>query len=124
MGRLFHKKAQTDDFISDHHRWYDKGTIKEAHTMSEILKGNKKFYIGEDESNPIAEITYKDKDANTIIADHTYVSDELRGQGIAGKLFDRLIEFAREENKKIVPLCSYVKVKMERSAEYEDLIGK
>jgi len=92
--------------------------------MSEILKGNKKFYIGEDESNPIAEITYKDKDANTIIADHTYVSDELRGQGIAGKLFDRLIEFAREENKKIVPLCSYVKVKMERSAEYEDLIGK
>lgn len=92
--------------------------------MSEILKGNNKFYIGEDENNPIAQITYKDKDANTIIADHTYVSDELRGQGIAGKLFDKLIEFAREENKKIVPLCSYVKVKMERSSEYEDLISK
>lgn len=92
--------------------------------MSEILKGNNKYYIGEDENNPIAQITYKDKDANTIIADHTYVSDELRGQGIAGKLFDKLIEFAREENKKIVPECSYVKVKMERSAEYEDLISK
>lgn len=92
--------------------------------MSEILKGNNKYYIGEDENNPIAQITYKDKDANTIIADHTYVSDELRGQGIAGQLFDKLIEFAREENKKIVPLCSYVKVKMERSSEYDDLISK
>jgi len=92
--------------------------------MSEILKGDHKFYIGEDEHDPIAEITYKDKDENTIIADHTYVSEQLRGQGIAGKLFNELITFAKEENKKIIPLCSYVKVKMEGSPEYEELIGK
>lgn len=92
--------------------------------MSEILKGDHKFYIGEDEKNPIAQITYKDKDTNTIIADHTYVSEELRGQGIAGKLFDELIAFAEEENKKIVPLCSYVKIKMERSSEYDHLISE
>lgn len=92
--------------------------------MAEILKGDHKFYIGEDESNPIAQITFKDKDADTIIADHTFVSEQLRGQGIAGKLFNELIAYAREENKKIVPLCSYVKTKMERSAEYEDLISE
>lgn len=92
--------------------------------MSEILQGNNKFYIGEDENDPIAQITYKDKDANTIIADHTYVSEQLRGQGIAGKLFNELIAFAKEENKKIVPECSYVKVKMERSSEYADLISE
>lgn len=92
--------------------------------MNEIKKGNYKFYIGEDENNPIAQITFKDKDENTIIADHTYVSEELRGQGIAGKLFNELISFAKEENKLIVPECSYVKAKMERSPELQKLISK
>lgn len=92
--------------------------------MAEILKGDHKFYIGEDEENPIAEITFKDKDEQTIIADHTFVSDQLRGQGIAGKLLNELIAFAREENKRIVPECSYVKAKMEKSSELHDLIAK
>jgi len=90
---------------------------------TEIKKGNEKFYIG-DETNPIAEITFKQRDEDTIIADHTYVSDELRGQGIAGKLLEKLINYAREENVKIVPECSYVQKKMESSKEYGDLIAE
>lgn len=96
--------------------------LKGGEGMTKILKGDHKFYIGEDENNPIAQITWKDQDEHTIIADHTYVSDELRGQGIAGKLFNKLIEFAQEENKKIIPECSYVKVKLERSTELKHLI--
>ncbi|MEI3606352.1 GNAT family N-acetyltransferase [Pseudogracilibacillus sp. SE30717A] len=92
--------------------------------MATIQKGNNKFYIGENEETPIAEITFKPKNEQTIIADHTYVSDELRGEGIAGKLLEALIDYARKENKKIVPVCSYVKQKMERTEEYHDLIAK
>lgn len=92
--------------------------------MAEILKGTNKFYIGDNEQEPLAEITFKEKDANTIIADHTYVSDTLRGQGIAGKLVEVLTSYAREENKKIEPLCSYVQSKMEKTPEYQDLIAK
>jgi len=92
--------------------------------MAEIKKGDHKFYIGEDESNPVAQITYKDKDASTIIADHTYVSEQLRGQGVAGQLFNELIAYAKEENKLIVPECSYVKAKMEKSSELQQLISK
>lgn len=90
----------------------------------EIKRGDKKYYIGEHETDPIAEITYKEKDAQTIIANRTYVSDELRGQGIAGKLFQELIQFAREEKVKIIPECSYVKAKMERTDEYDDVLYK
>lgn len=90
----------------------------------EIKKGDHKFYIGDSEEKSLAEITYKTKDENTIIAEHTYVSDELRGQGIAGKLLKVLTDYAREENLKIVPVCSYVQSKMEGSKEYEDLILK
>lgn len=92
--------------------------------MEEIVKGNGKFYIGEHENSPIAEITFKVKDAGTIIVDHTYVSDELRGQGIAGKLVDVIVSYAREENLKIVPLCPYVLVKMEKNPDYHDLIAQ
>jgi len=92
--------------------------------MANIQKGNQMFYIGENEQEAIAKITYQRKDENTIVADHTYVSDELRGQGIAGKLVEVLTDFAREENLKIVPVCSYVKAKMEKTAEYHDLIAK
>lgn len=92
--------------------------------MAEIVKGDGKFYIGNDELDPIAEITFKVKDARTIIADHTYVSDTLRGQGIAGKLFEVLMNYAREENLKVVPVCTYVLAKMEKSAVHHDLIAE
>lgn len=90
----------------------------------DIVKGTNKFYIGEDEAKPIAEITYKEKDANTIIVDHTYVSDELRGQGVAGKLVETITDFARKENVKIIPECPYVASKMEKTEEYHDLIAQ
>lgn len=92
--------------------------------MADIKRGNQKFYIGDNEEKPIAEITFKPKDDHTIIVDHTYVSEELRGQGIAGKLVKVITDFARAEGKKIVPECPYVEKKMNHNKEYHDLIAK
>lgn len=50
----------------------------------------------------------------------TVVSPELRGQGIAGKLFEAGVKYARENNYKIVPVCSYIVKKFE-SGKYDDL---
>jgi len=91
--------------------------------MDDIKEGKQKFYIGDNEQAPIAEITFKPKDASTIIVDHTYVEEELRGQGIAGKLVKVVTDYAREEGKKIIPLCPYVERKMEHTKEYRDLIA-
>lgn len=92
--------------------------------MDEIKKGDHLFFIGNDEDSAIAYVTYKDKDDSTIIVDHTFVSDELRGQGVAGKLYRTIIDFAREENKKIIPECSYIKSKMEHDKENQDLLAQ
>lgn len=89
--------------------------------MHEIKKGVNKFYIGESEETAIAKITYQDAEDNCIIADGTYVSEELRGQGIAKLLLDKLVSFARQENLKIIPVCSYVVVQFERNQEYQDV---
>lgn len=90
--------------------------------MNEIKKDKDKFYIGENSADPIAEITFIPTDDNKLIVNHTYVSDSLRGQGIAMKLVEKVIEYARVENKKIVPACSYVHKVMTNKDEYKDIL--
>lgn len=92
--------------------------------MNNIMTGTNMFYIGESEENNIARITFKYKNEQTIIIDHTFVSPELRGQSIAGKLLNKVVEKAREENLKIIPVCSYAVKKMTRNDEYEDVLAK
>ena len=88
----------------------------------EIKKGNNKFYIGETEEDMIARITWKNGGNNIIVIDHTIVDPSLRGQGVAGKLLQKVVEMAREENLKIVPVCSYAVVKLTRTDEYKDVL--
>ena len=72
-----------------------------------IKKGKNKFYIGQSESQAEAEMTFIVY-GSTYIVEHTYVSESLRGQGVAGKLLDALLEYAKNNNIKIKPVCSYV----------------
>lgn len=73
------------------------------------------FYINK-EGKQIAELDFDIKN-NILNAYHTGVRKELEGQGIAAKLFDKLVEYARENNYKIIPSCSYILVKFRRRPE-------
>lgn len=90
--------------------------------MEAIKKDNNKFYIGEDVENPLAEITFVPTGADKITIDHTYVSESLRGQKIGLQLIDKVAEYARTENKKIIALCPYAKKVMTQSEEYKDIL--
>ncbi len=90
-----------------------------------IKHGNGRFYIGESEAEATAEIIYEPVRDGVIGATRTYVSDEWRGQGVAGKLLDRLVEYARAEELRIVPQCSYVEKKFSDQPEtYKDVAAK
>ncbi len=54
----------------------------------------------------LAYVTYETKDGAYVVT-HTYVSEILRGQGIASKLMSSIYELACKNNKKIEPVCSY-----------------
>lgn len=56
-----------------------------------------------------AELTVSKVTPTLIIADHTFVPDELRGRGLAQALAGRLIADAREKGQRIVPLCPFVR---------------
>ena len=80
---------------------------------------NKGFFLFGENGNEIAKLTYK-KEGEKLFFESTVVSPELRGQGIAGKLFDEGVKYARKNGYKIVPVCSYIVKKFE-SGEYDDL---
>lgn len=79
------------------------------------------FFLLDDASERIAEITYVWSNEHTIIANHTWVDDSLRGQGVARQLVDVLVGFAREKNIKILPTCSYVEVMFRRDKSLADV---
>lgn len=70
------------------------------------------FFIIQDEEQ-LAELNFEIQN-NIINAYHTGVRKQLEGQGIAAKLFDKLVEYARAKNYKILPTCSYILAKFRR----------
>jgi predicted GNAT family acetyltransferase len=60
---------------------------------------------------------------SVIVADHTGVPSALEGRGIGLALVRRAVEDAQAEGAKIAPLCSFVRVHMQRNKEWRDLIA-
>jgi predicted GNAT family acetyltransferase len=58
-----------------------------------------------------------------IVFTHTYVPTGLRGHGVAEKLVRAGLEFAKTENRRVVPQCSYVAIFIERHKEFQPLLA-
>lgn len=92
--------------------------------MLEFKEDIKKFYLGDSSKNPKAEVTYVNHNEDAIIINHTFVSNELRGQNIGKELIKRVVDFAREENKKVIPQCSFALKEFNENKEYNDVLFK
>lgn len=83
-------------------------------------KGANQFaFINEQEGKVIAEISWV-QDGNIMKMDHTFVSDALRGQGVAKQLLDTAADYARKHNYKMEAICSYVVTAFKRDT-YNDV---
>jgi hypothetical protein len=71
---------------------------------------------------PVARVVARRSGSDKIIIDHTYVSTELRGQGIARILVMLVVEQAQKEGRSIVPLCSYAARVLNEKPELSVLI--
>jgi predicted GNAT family acetyltransferase len=55
---------------------------------------------------------------------HTYVSENMRGEGIAEQLAKTALEYARDKQWKIIATCPFVALFMKRHAkEYKSLLA-
>lgn len=68
-----------------------------------------------------AVVDYDLLDADTLDLRRTFVSEELRGEGLASQVVQYALDWARHHDKKIVATCSYVAHFLERNPEYAAL---
>ena len=80
------------------------------------LKDNRGSFFIEKDGRQVAELDFKIED-NILDAYHTGVRPELEGQGIASRLFDEMVNFARENGYKVKPSCPYIYVKFRRNPD-------
>lgn len=80
------------------------------------------FYL-ENGGVKVAEMTYSHAKPNTIIIDHTEVSETLKGQGVGYKLIEAAVKYMRENNLKAIPLCPYANAVFKKNhEEYADVL--
>ena len=61
------------------------------------------------------------QDGKNFVITHVGVYPELRGQGIAGKIVEVGLEYAKENSLRVVPMCSYAAAYIRRHPEYAEL---
>jgi predicted GNAT family acetyltransferase len=67
-----------------------------------------------------AELTYSVTTPTLFIADHTGVPDSFRGTGAGLALVQAMVDAARKDGFRIVPLCPYVKAQAHKHPDWAD----
>lgn len=91
--------------------------------MHYIIKEDRTEYRSE-EGKILALQTFSEAGDGIAEIDHTEVDSSLKGQGIAGKITELTVVYLKNQGKKIIPSCSYVKSWFEGKAEYQELLEK
>ncbi|MCC6823542.1 MAG: N-acetyltransferase [Verrucomicrobia subdivision 3 bacterium] len=63
-------------------------------------------------------------EGESVMLEHTFVPEEMRGRGVAAVLVRAALDEARQRQWKIVPRCSYVAKFIERHQEFADLVDR
>jgi uncharacterized protein len=92
----------------------------------EIIKHNKNAKGGsfnyEVDARSMAEMVYVMAGDKTMIIDHTDVDDSLKGKGIGKKLLNELVNYVRQEQIRVIPLCPLAKATFEKTKEWQDVL--
>ncbi|MFC2647892.1 MAG: N-acetyltransferase [Coriobacteriaceae bacterium] len=62
----------------------------------------------------VARLDMKRVDSTTVAITHTYVCEQRRGQGIAGKLMSRAVDLIHTSGSRVRPDCLYAKHWLEK----------
>jgi len=82
--------------------------------------GRGEFYIARDDDE-IAEMEIQINQDNLTVY-HTEVAKEQEGKGLAKKLLNHMVDYARTHKLRVIPLCPYVHAQFKKHPqEYADL---
>lgn len=68
----------------------------------------------------LCKLDYIQNGKNFVIT-HVGVHPEFRGRGVAGRIVQVGLEYAREKSMRVIPMCSYAAAYIRRHPEYAEL---
>lgn len=68
-------------------------------------------------------MTYSWAGDDKFIIDHTEVDEEYGGKGLGKDLVKAGVEYAREKNVKVIPLCPFAKKVIAKIPEFQDVLS-
>lgn len=83
--------------------------------------GKKGYWKAMEEDTEAGMMTYVWAGEDKFIIEHTIGNPDFKGVG--SKLLDKAVEFARNNNKKIIPLCPFAKKMFDRNTEIQDVLS-
>ncbi|MGR3741333.1 GNAT family N-acetyltransferase [Companilactobacillus sp. DQM5] len=97
---MFRKEVIKMEFDAERHRFF--------------IEENGEF-IGEIKFTPI-------NNSKVISTDHTFVKESHRGKGLARQFVQTVIDYAKENNLKILPICPYAKKVFNQEPDIRDIL--
>lgn len=93
--------------------------------MSDVkleIDGNKGYFHIDVDGKQEAKMTFVSAGDDKIIIDHTEVNPGNEGRGFGKKMVTKAVEWARENNIKIIPLCPFAKSVFDKTPEFRDVL--
>jgi predicted GNAT family acetyltransferase len=85
--------------------------------------GHRGAFFIEQDGKRVAEMTYSRANAALVIIDHTEVAPSLGGQGVARKLLDATVAWARQTQTKIMATCPYASAQFAKDPSIRDVLA-
>ena len=90
--------------------------------VTHVAAGHRGAFVFEIDGKRLAEMSYSIAGDQMIIIEHTDVDASLRGTGAGKKLLAALVDWARAEQKKVIPICPFAKSVFEKTPEFQDVL--
>lgn len=90
--------------------------------IEQFDRESKGFFKAKEEEKEAGRMTYSWAGDDRIIIDHTEVNSEFKGKGVGKQLVLAAVDFAREKQISIIPLCAFAKSVFDRNEELKDVL--
>jgi len=90
--------------------------------IKQINDTRRGYFEAIEDGKEAGKMTYTWAGDSKFIIDHTEVSEEYNGKGVGKKLLTAAVDYARNNNLKIIPLCPFAKSVFDKTDEIHDVL--
>ena len=82
---------------------------------------SKGAFLAEDNGKIVGEMTYVWSGDTNFVINHTAVSGPYQAQGVGRKMVAKAVQYARDNNFTITPVCSFARGVFNETSDYDDV---